>query len=100
MSVSPATPADPIMVMTIEAEAVEQAIRPLLAGRGSAVQAGALAGLLATWIAGHRIRGDRAGTESLREDMLALHLKAVRQLVELYDLDAAASADAGDPRDA
>jgi hypothetical protein len=87
MTVSPAMQADPVMVMTIEAEAVEQAIRPLLAGRQAGVQGGALACLLATFISGHQILGDREQTAALREEILSLHIKAVRQLVEIMNRD-------------
>lgn len=55
--------------------------RALLAGRPSPVQSAVLADLLASYLAGHIVRADPAGTDELREQLLALHLGLVRQLI-------------------
>ena len=49
-------------------------IRPILGGNDPAVQSSVLAELLATWLGGW--------PAGLREDLLANHLKAVRELIE------------------
>jgi hypothetical protein len=61
---------------------VEQ-IKPLFAGKRPEVQGAALAELLAIWLAGHVVRHDAEATRTLRADLLAEHLLAVRQLVEV-----------------
>jgi hypothetical protein len=58
-------------------------IRPLLAGHEPAVQGAVLADLLAIWLAGHLYPGDAAATAELREDVLRMHIEAVRALVPL-----------------
>jgi hypothetical protein len=60
-----------------------EAMRPLLAGKSASVQGAALADLLAMWLAGHISRGDPEGAETkrIREEMLELHLAAVRALI-------------------
>lgn len=63
-----------------EVEAVSNSVRPLLAGRGSAVQGAVLADLLATWLSGHFAENQEA-TAKLREKFLAMHIEAVRELV-------------------
>jgi hypothetical protein len=52
-----------------------------LAGRGPMVQGGALADLVATFIAGHIVEGDPEATYQMREVELELLFRAVRQLV-------------------
>ena len=71
-----------------EAEAVEnlvKAIVPLLRGKSVQVQGAALADLLAIWLAGHVDHDDPEGQNSdrVREEMLELHLKAVRALIPI-----------------
>jgi len=68
----------------LAADLVER-ISPLLAGKGSAAQGAALADLLAIWLTGHIVIGDRAETRKLRAELLSSHLTAVRQLVDLAD---------------
>jgi hypothetical protein len=74
---------------TTEAEAVDKlvkAIVPLLKGKSVQVQGAALADLLAIWLAGHVNRADPDDSASVREEMLELHLKAVRALIPInYD---------------
>jgi hypothetical protein len=53
----------------------------LLAGHPDVVQGGALADLLAMWLAGHQVAGDEDATRSLRADLLAIHYAMVRELV-------------------
>lgn len=56
-------------------------IRPLLAGCASRVQGGALADLLAIWLAGHIVPDNKRETDRLREEILRLHIRIVRKLV-------------------
>ena len=67
----------------IEAQALSRAIMPLLAGKGASVQGAALADLLALWLAGHFIHGDPEQTKALREEILAMHIAIVRDLIEI-----------------
>jgi hypothetical protein len=63
--------------------ALAKAIGPMLAGKDQHVQATALADLLATFLAGHVVLGDPKATEALRLDMLAMHMDAVKALIDL-----------------
>jgi hypothetical protein len=65
-----------LQVFTIVAE-----IKPLLAGQGPDVQGAVLAELLGLWLAGHR--------PDTRDELLALHLQFVEQLVCVNDQCAA-----------
>jgi hypothetical protein len=56
-------------------------IKPILAGHPPEVQGGALADLLAIWLASHHIAGDSAATRGLRAEILAAHLVGVEMLV-------------------
>jgi len=56
-------------------------IRPLLAGNPAQVQGAVLADLLAMWLAGHVSLKSREATEANREELLAMHIETVRQLV-------------------
>lgn len=56
-------------------------IGPKLAGKPPQVQGAVLADLLATWLAGHVVQGNAKRTAALRKEVLAFHLKTVRQLV-------------------
>jgi len=69
-------------VMLIAARIVEFA-NSELAGHPSIIQGAILADLLAVWLAGHILPGDEAATDALREDMLKIHVKQVRRLVEI-----------------
>ena len=55
-------------------------IAPLLAGKGPGVQGGALAELLARYLAGHWAE-TRAETKALRDYLLAEHMKCVISLI-------------------
>jgi hypothetical protein len=57
-------------------------IRPLLAHQPTQVQGAVLADLLAMWLAGHVMLGDKRATNRLREDMLKAHLIAVSALID------------------
>jgi len=59
--------------------ALAERIHPLLAGKGSSVQACALADLLATWLAGHYLLGP-----AVLDELLADHIAAVRSLVPCH----------------
>lgn len=67
--------------MNAEIIALVALIRPLLAGRRGEVQGAVLADLLAIWLAGHHVAGDAEATQSLRAELLALHLEGVTKLV-------------------
>ena len=56
------------------------AVKPLLAGKDAQVQGAALADLIAIWLAGHASEGPEA-TRAVREELLALHILTVRQLI-------------------
>lgn len=56
-------------------------IKPILAGCPTEIQGGALADCLAIWLAGHCVPDDAAGTKAFRDELLSLHIDAVRQLV-------------------
>jgi hypothetical protein len=60
-------------------------IRPILAGRAPGVQGGVCAALLARFLAGHVVAGDREATAVMRDELIELHVKAVRSLVPLYE---------------
>jgi hypothetical protein len=66
-----------------EVMALVEAVRPLFKGKAPEVQGAALADLLAMWLAGHFDANDpeSAATEQIRETMLELHLRAVRDLI-------------------
>jgi hypothetical protein len=68
---------------TLSLQLAEQ-IAPLLAGWEPAVQGAALADLLARWLAGH-FTGDRGTTKSLRDVMLAEHIRSVVQLIDVNE---------------
>lgn len=61
----------------LRAEALADRIKPILAGHGGDVQGAALMQLVALFIAGH--------APPLREGMLALHVKSVREMVPIAD---------------
>jgi hypothetical protein len=61
---------------------LSQRIALLLAGKRPEIQGAALADLLAIYLAGHRVEGDPAATNRLREELLAMHVEQVRQLIE------------------
>ena len=60
-------------------ELVEK-IAPMLAGEHPLVVGGALADLLAIWLAGH-LGGGAKATKAYREEILKLHIEAVRSLI-------------------
>jgi hypothetical protein len=70
-------------------DALIHAIGPLLRGKGPDLQRAVLADLVARWIVGHH--------PSRRAQLLALHVQAVRDLIELKE--EAQSARAGDERE-
>jgi hypothetical protein len=62
-----------------EIEHIVNQIRPLLAGRGPNIQGAVLVDLLATFLAGHR--------PDLRDEMLAIHIKYVRELIPVCEAE-------------
>jgi hypothetical protein len=58
-------------------------IRPLLAGHSPEVQRAAIADLAAIWIAGHRVADDDE-QRAWHNELIEMHAKHVRELVELY----------------
>jgi hypothetical protein len=66
-----------------QADALTLRIQPLLAGHGPELQGAVLADLCAIWIAGHRC-SDPAQERQIHEELLALHEKFVRELVQNY----------------
>lgn len=61
--------------------ALSARIKPLLAGKHPAVQAGALADLVSVFLAGHFVAGDAAATAALRQELLDEHVRFVKSLV-------------------
>src|SRR5262249_47615098 len=83
---------DPAMNESISLAALEamriaarvfELIRPELTGKPRNVQGAVLADVLAIWLAGHIVPGDKKATDALREDLLKTHLQQVRTLVEI-----------------
>lgn len=60
-----------------EAEKLEEQVRPLFAGHQAPIQGAALAGLLASWLAGHH--------PEVRERLIELHIEGVRALIPYND---------------
>jgi len=58
-------------------------IGPILAGKNPSVQGAVLADLVATWVAGHVIRGDRTTTDEMRAKIIECHIQAVREFIPL-----------------
>jgi hypothetical protein len=67
--------------LAIEADHLVTQIRPMLAGRPSAVQGAALAELLAIWITGHIDPRSEELTKDRRAELLAVHLTNVEELL-------------------
>jgi hypothetical protein len=64
------------------ANALEQRVGQVLAGADPDVQGAALAGCLAIWLMGHRVLGDPDAAAVMRQDLLDLHINAVRELID------------------
>ena len=62
--------------MILEARAVQEKIRPLLAGKGPEIQGAVLSDLVAIFIASHYQHGD-----GMMKKMLSMHIDLVRKLV-------------------
>jgi len=65
-------------------DALLDRIAPTLAGESIEMQGAVVADLAALWIAGHRVRGDRAEGDRTREELLRMHARHVRELVAMY----------------
>ena len=70
------------------ADALVDRIAPILAGASTELQGAVLADLTAFWIAGHRTPGDRADGDCMRESLMHMHARHVRELVGMYLGDA------------
>jgi hypothetical protein len=66
-----------------QAATIVDRIRPLLAGHDPDIQGAVLADLLAIWLAGHHVEGDKDATRKLRAELLAEHCTAVRQFTSV-----------------
>jgi hypothetical protein len=66
------------------ANVLEERVGQVLAGAAPDVQGAALAGCLAIWLMGHRVIGDPDAAAVMRRELLDLHIKAVRELIDLY----------------
>ena len=69
-------------------DALLDRIAPILAGQPLEMQGAVVNDLAALWIAAHRVRGDRAEGDRMREELLVLHAQHVRELVAMYVGDA------------
>lgn len=73
---------------TRAATALADSIKPMLAGKGPAVQSVVLADLTALWLAGHRWVGVPSATqEAFREQLLRSHIELVRTLLPFADAE-------------
>jgi len=73
---------DDAAVIGEQADALLGRIMPLLAGQSDEVQAAVIADLAAIWIVGHH------KSDCMREELIELHARHVRELVEMYMGDA------------
>ena len=64
----------------VVASLVEE-VRPFFAGKPPEMVGGALADLLAIWLASYVVRDNPSETAVLRDSLLAAHIEAVRELV-------------------
>jgi hypothetical protein len=67
------------------AASLSAAMGKLLKGKHQLVQGAALADALATFIAGHIVLDDPEETKKFREQLLTLHIAAVRQLIPVCE---------------
>ena len=66
-----------------EVRQMTEAIGKVLAGHAAAKQGAALADCLAMWLAGHHVPGDPDATRALRDELLAAHLAALKELIPI-----------------
>lgn len=66
------------------ADALLDRIGPILAGAPAELQGAVVNELTALWIARHRVENDRAAGDQVRAELLALHCRHVRELVEMH----------------
>jgi len=69
-------------------DAIVDRIKPILAGESPGVQRAVVCDLAAIWLACNRDTRGRAAGDRLREELLALHCRHVRELAEVYLGDA------------
>jgi hypothetical protein len=70
-------------VGTGDAAPVVKRIMPMLAGRPPELQGAVVADLLAMWLAGDLVPSDPEATREIRERILAEHVEAVRELIQV-----------------
>jgi len=70
---------------TYEVTRISEQIYDLLAGRGADVQGAICADLLARWLAGHIVPGDKQATADIREKLLTAHVETVRRLIPINE---------------
>jgi hypothetical protein len=58
---------------------------PIFASEDPTLVGAALCELVALLLAGHFVAGDPAGTQALRDEMLALHIETVKNLVPVME---------------
>lgn len=56
-------------------------MRPLMSQLPSNIQGGVLASLLASWLAGHELVGDRKGTLAVQKTLMNQHFQLIRDLL-------------------
>ena len=69
----------------LEAQRLVESIRPLLAGKGQAVQSAALVDLVSMWLAGMFVVGNAEATDAMREEHLYLFMRTVVDLIPLNE---------------
>ena len=79
------------VIVGAQVDALVDCIAPLLAGHSAELQGAVLADLAAFWIAGHRVGpsgqgpgGARAEGDRMRESLLQMYTRHVRELVCMY----------------
>jgi hypothetical protein len=60
-------------------------VRPLFAGQPPGVTGAVLADLLAVWLAGHSSGHGPTASRRIREELLAAHIKLVRELIPVNE---------------
>lgn len=66
---------------TLQIIMIADQMRPLMSQLPSNVQGGVLASLLASWLAGHELVGDRKGTLKVQKTLMNQHFQLIRDLL-------------------
>jgi len=83
-----AAEADDPAAFGARADALLDRIAPLIEGQSAELQGAVIADMTAIWVAGHRVAGNRADGDLLREGLLRMHAEHVRELIAMYVGDA------------